>query len=577
MKRDLYHRDKSADLARRIASLPKEKQALFGQGVSKLTDGHTLVAQTLKQLGISHVYCVSGTPIRETFAKCGELGVRLIGVRHQQAGVMMAIAQNYVTGRLTAISILSAGPAVTNAATSILVARDNCWPVIVLGGRRPLSMHGMGSFQELDAVPLYAPITKWSALVESTVSIPAYLNRAFRIAMEGRAGPVYLDLPEDILSGLAPSAETFHTAEDHCPMPDAGSITQAADVLADAKRPAVIIGKGIRWSDCYDEIARLINDHGMPFVTSPMGRGYLSDDHPLCFNDARRALMAKADVVLLLGARLDWTFRFGSEFAPDVRLVQVDIHAPEIGVNKTPVVGIVGDVKAVLQKILARMEANRDRRKSDDLVLWHRTLSDEREEKRRAHELLMRSDSLPMTPHRMLKEIREFLPRDAICVLDGNIFMAVAQQVLPAYTPASRITAGSNGCLGVGIPFGIGAKLAHPDRVVVVICGDTAFAFNAMEMETAVRHGIAIIIIVVNNDGNCGALTEKTFFPAASERVTMFQRGLRYEKIMDAFGGHSEFVDRPEQLQPALRRALLSGKAACINVEVDPYASYPRD
>ena len=177
----------------------------------------------------------------------------------------------------------------------------------------------------------------------------------------------------------------------------------------------------------------------------------------------------------------------------------------------------------------------------------------------------------------MLKEIRDVLPRDAICILDGNIFMAAAQQVLPSYLPASRMTAGSNGCLGVGIPFGIGAKLARPDRLVVVICGDTAFALNAMDMETAVRHGVAVIIIVVNNEGNCGAFMQKAFFPEGGERVTMFQRGIRYENIMSAFGGHGEFVDRPEQLKPALRRAMASGKAACVNVQVDPYAPYPSE
>ncbi|MGB7946324.1 MAG: thiamine pyrophosphate-binding protein, partial [Candidatus Binatia bacterium] len=168
--------DKPEYLASRIAALAPEQRTLLGRNLErKLVDGHTLVAETLKRLGITHVYCVSGTPIRETFAKCGESGMRLIGARHQQAGTMMAIAQNYITGRLTAISILSAGPAVTNAATSILVARDNCWPLIVLGGRRPLSMRGMGSFQELDAIPIYKSITKWSALVESTSSIPGYL------------------------------------------------------------------------------------------------------------------------------------------------------------------------------------------------------------------------------------------------------------------------------------------------------------------------------------------------------------------------------------------------------------------
>lgn len=566
-----------AHRARGIASLPDEKQTHVNPlRARNWTDGHAMVAQELKRLGISHVYCVSGTPIRETFARCGEMGMRLIGVRHQQAGVMMAIAQNYVAGRLTAIAILSAGPAVTNAATSILVARDNGWPVIVLGGRRPLTMQRMGSFQELDSIPILESITKWSAVVESTSRIPDYLERAFRIAAGGRPGPVYLDLPEDVLSGLVLPSNFDPGASEDRSAPDIRAIVQAADVLVSARRPAIVIGKGIRWSEPYDEINRLVSDHGIPFATSPMGHGYLPDDHPLCFNDARRLLMAEADVVLLLGARLDWTFRFGSEFAPDVKLIQIDIHAPEIGVNKTPTVGIVGDVKEVLQQILTHLESNSDRRKRSDPALWHRALSEERKRKRSEFEPLMNSDSLPMTPYRMLKEIRDVLPRSAICVLDGNIFMAAAQQILPTYLPASRITAGSNGCLGVGIPFGIGAKLACPDRVVVVICGDTAFGFNAMDMETAIRHGVAVIIIVVNNEGNCGAVTEKTFFPTASERITMFQRGIRYENIMSTFGGYAEFVDRPEQLQPAFRRALASGKAACINVEVDPFASYPR-
>jgi 2-hydroxyacyl-CoA lyase len=263
--------------------------------------------------------------------------------------------------------------------------------------------------------------------------------------------------------------------------------------------------------------------------------------------------------------------------ARDVNLIQIDIEPAEIGVNKTPTVGIVGDVRKALQRILAEMKTNLNRCLRSNLGSWHGVLNEERERKRRRLDLLMSSDSLPMTPHRMLKEIRDVLPRDAICILDGNIFMAAAQQVLPSYLPASRMTAGSNGCLGVGIPFGIGAKLARPDRLVVVICGDTAFAFNAMDMETAVRHAVAIIIIVVNNEGNCGALMQKPFFPLADERVTMFQPNIRYENIMSVFGGHAEFVDRPEQVQPALRRAIESKKAACINVQVDPYAPYPSD
>lgn len=576
MKRGIFQHKN--DLVKQIVSLPQKERARLTSSVNrKLVDGHTLVAQGLKQLGITHVYCVSGTPIRETFAKCGTLGMRLIGVRHQQAGVLMATAQNYATGRLSAVSIVSAGPAVTNAATGILVARDNCWPLIALGGRRPLSMKGMGSFQELDAVPIYDSITKWSATVEATGDIPAFLERAFRIAVSERPGPVYLDLPEDVLSGLAVCHDVVCPVFDSPPLPNRNAILRAADILLAAKRPAIVIGKGIRWSEPYDELRRLVNDYEIPFITSAMGRGFLPDDHPCCCNDARSSLLSKADAVLFLGARLDWSFRFGGEFAPDVKLIQVDIHALAIGVNRSPTVGIVGDIKEVLQQLLSHMDRSGPERDELALASWRQTLSEERDSKRRRLKSLTDGQSLPMTPHRMLKEIREFLPRDAICILDGNVFMAAAQQVLPAYAPVSRFTAGSNGCLGVGIPFGIGAKVAHPDRLVIVISGDTAIGFNAMDMETAVRHGVAIIIVVVNNEGNCGALMQKAFFPPDAERLTMFQPDIQYQDIMRAFGGHGEFVDHPEQLKPALERCAAQGRAACINVRVDPYTDYPHD
>jgi thiamine pyrophosphate-dependent acetolactate synthase large subunit-like protein len=537
-------------------------------------DGHTMVAQSLKALGVTHVYCVAGTPVRETFARCAAVGIRPIGVRHQQAGVLMATAQNYCAGRLTAVAIVSAGPAVTNAATGLLVARDNCWPTVVLGGRRPLAMQGMGSFQELDGVALYRSITKWCALVETTASIPAYLERAFRVAMEGRPGPVYLDLPEDVLTGLA-VAEPVPQENRQPEICDHAAICKAADLLLGAERPALIVGKGVRWSEPYDELERLVDDFGIPFMTSPMGRGFLPDDHPLCFNDARGVLQAAADAILLVGARLDWTFRFGSELARDARLIQVDIHEPEIGVNRTPAVGIQGDARRFLERLVATMRARRGRSMAAR-ESWCALLEEKRKERRNQLQTKANDDAIPMSPYRMLKEIREFLPRrGVISILDGNVFMAAAEHVFPAYEPLSRFTAGSNGCMGVGIPFALGAKIAAPERMVIAVCGDTATGMSAMEMETAVRHRIAIIVVVVNNEGMGGALNEKALFPASDQRITMFQPDIRYDAIMRHLGGHGESVERPADLKPALARAAAAQRPACINVRVDPHAAYP--
>jgi thiamine pyrophosphate-dependent acetolactate synthase large subunit-like protein len=359
------------------------------------------------------------------------------------------------------------------------------------------------------------------------------------------------------------------------PSPEPAAVLRAAEILLEAKHPALIIGKGIRWSEPYTELATLVDHLGIPFITSPMGRGYLPDDHALCYNSARGLLQSTADAVLLVGARLDWTFRFGTELAHDAKIIQIDIHEAELGVNIAPAVGIAGDAKPVLSQLIPLLAALKRRRNKDELARWYACLNEARSKRQAALDDLTNRTSIPMSSYRMLKEIRDFLPRDAICVVDGNISMAAAQQVIPSYLPVSRFTAGTNGCMGVGIPFGIGAKLSQPDRLVVVICGDTAFAFNGMDMETAVRHKIPILVVVVNNDGINGASTQKAHFPADYERVTMFQPGIRYEAIMQAFGGYGEFVDHPDQLRPALEQAKRSGIPACINVKVDPDEPYP--
>ena len=579
MKRDSSIQARINDKnAAAVHALSSRKRAMLQKKLTKkdMVNGHHLIAKSLKRLGVTHIYGLSGTPIGETLSECAKVGIRSIGVRHQQAGVMMATAQNYIAGCLTAVTAVSAGPGITNTVTGILVAKDNCWPLVVLGGRRSLRMQGMGSFQDLDAIPIFQSITKWSVLIEKTESLGEVLDRAFFIATSGRPGPVYLDIPEEVLTGTASGSNSTFAERYRSPSIDGNAIERAAQILLEAQRPGIILGKGVRWSEPYEELRQLVDIFGIPFITSPMGQGYLPDDHPLCHNVSRGLFQSKADVILSVGVRLNWTFRFGTELARDVKLIQIDIDDQEIGVNVTPTVGITGDVKEVLRRIILCMNAKvSGHPKAGRLAPWTSMLSEKRKNKLDVLRSKMVDNALPMSPHRMMREIRDFLPRDAICVLDGNISMAAAQEVLPSYLPASRLTAGSNGCMGVGIPFGIGAKLRHPDRMVVIICGDAALGFNVMEMETAVRHRIPIIVVVVNNDGISGATVQKKLYPPDHERVTMFQPGIRYDQIMARLGGHPEFVGSPNELAPALERAAASGSAACINVRVDPNATYP--
>ena len=541
-------------------------------------NGHELVARTLKTLGVTHVYGLSGGSIRKTLPACSKAGIRPIGVRHQQAAVLMAAAHNYRSGRLAAVAIVSAGPAVTNTATGILVAKDNCWPVMVLVGTFPLSsskINRSGMFQAFEGVPVFQSMTKWSAEVAEPAKVSEYLAHGYRVALSEQPGPVYLEIPEDVLKGTA-DFNLSPSPQSEAPVKNASAqIKHASRILFEAQRPALIMGKGLRWSGPYEELRSLIETYHIPFISSPMGRGFLPDDHPLCFNVARDALQHEADVVLVLGARLNWTFRFGKQFARDATVIHIDIAQEELVDNRPGSIGIRGDVKQVLREFLGYLEKQQPEAKTKpDREKWLERLGHSRHTQTLVLEKKINHSGLPMSPHRLLREIRDFLPRNSICVLDGRDTMAAGQEVLLSYELASRFTAGSNGCMGVGIPFGIGAKLSAPDRMVVVVTGDMAFGISAMEMETAVRHKIPIVVIVVNNDGGCATEVHRKFYPQYHEPVAMFQPKIPYEKIMEALGGYAESIDRPEQVQPALRRAVESGLPACVNVYVDPKAPF---
>ncbi|MGH8017637.1 MAG: thiamine pyrophosphate-binding protein, partial [Opitutaceae bacterium] len=281
--------DRSAD----TGLSPAKRRLLRERFATRELTGHEWIAATLREIGITHVYGVSGTPIHETLARCSDAGVRPIGVRHQHSGVLAALAQNYLGGGMRGAPIFSAGPAVTNGVTGALFARDNCWPLLALGGRRPLRQSGIGQFQDLDAVPIFAPVTKHAGIVSATSDIPQALHEAARIAMHGRPGPVYLDVADEALNGLSPKPALGEGANlGSLPEPSEESIVQAAELLRRAMRPAVIFGKGVRWNDAFVELRALVEALGAPFIASPMGRGLLPDDHPLAFTEVSGAVQS---------------------------------------------------------------------------------------------------------------------------------------------------------------------------------------------------------------------------------------------------------------------------------------------
>jgi 2-hydroxyacyl-CoA lyase 1 len=521
------------------------------------------------------VYGVPGIPVYETFGACAAQGLRVIGNRNQQASALMAVAQNYVAGRQVAAALVSAGVAASNALTGALVARDNCWPLVLLAGAASKQPGDVGHFMTLDTEGLYRSITKWSASIESTADIAPAIAQGCEVAMSGRPGPVLIELPEDILCGRSPAWRAPSRRVAGTNAIPSRALDEAADRLVAARRPLLIIGKGTRWSEPFGSLAELVDRLQLPFVTSPIARGYVPDDHPFCFNAMPWEVQREADVVLLVGARLDWTFRFGTQFAADADLIQVDIHAPELGRNRATRLAVEGDAGDFLRGLHERLRAGHDGASTVDRG-WIDSLR-----RRRDRIALRRAEEAhpsvgPVSPNEFASAVDAALPADAVCVFDANLVMAACQRYVRANVPLSRLTPGSNGCMGTGIPFAIGAKMQNPARPVVAICGDFAFGLHAFEMETAIRHDLPIVVIVANNDGNSGALRQKSMFAEPHpERVAMFQPGVAYHKIVESFGGHGEHVADAQEIGPALRRALDSGKPSCINVPIDPDAPFP--
>ena len=542
-------------------------------------EGSQIVAAALKDQGVEMIFTVVGGPVIEAVGACGDAGIRPIGVRHEQAAVMMAQAYQYCGGRL-GVAVLASGPAVTNGITGVHVAYDNCWPVLVLGGSSALRQRGRMAFQEADSVSMMRHVSKWAAQVDSAERIPEFIAMAVRKMMSGRPGPVYLDLPSDVLQAAVEEDSLRRFPAVTLAPPPAGdpvTIDRAADLLCEADRPLLLIGKGVRWSEPYRELNELVETLQLPFVPSPMGRGFLPDDHPLCMTAARGTAMREADVVMIIGARLNWMFGHGRGLAPDAKIIQIDIEQNEIGLQRSVETGITGDARQVLRQLLISLEdraAGLAGRRAEGA--WLAKLREARSKNEQVLEPLLTSDAMPMTPHRLLREVRDAIPRDAIITVDGQVVLATGRQVLQSYTPASRLNSGSNGCMGVGVPFAIGAKLARPDVPVISVNGDCAFGFNGMEVETAQRVGAPVVFIVDNNQGIMGSVLEQRMFQQPhEERVAMYTPSARYDKVMEAFGGYAEHVDQPGEIGPAVHRALASGRAALIDVAVDPAAIWP--
>ncbi len=531
-------------------------------------DGAALIARSLKAQGVQYMFGIVGVPVVPIAFAAQREGITYIGMRHEQSAAYAAQAVGYMTGRPGACLAVS-GPGMTNAISGLANAWSNRWPMILLGGASDISQHGMGAFQEAPQVEAARPWCKYAATVDRAERIPYFVEQAVRTSIYGRPGPVYLDLPGDIIG--AKFDEDAAPQRPRVPEPprsfaDPAAVQAALAALKTAERPLVIVGKGAAYADAAPEVREFIETTQLPFLASPMGKGVMPDDHALSTAPARSHVLQNADLVLLIGARLNWIMHFGlpPRFSPDVRVIQMDIAAEEIGANVPAEVALAGDAKAVTGQLNAALREQPWQFAAENT--WRTGIAKKIEENRGSTQAMLDDDASPMGYYRALRDIRDVLPRDAIICSEGASTMDIGRTVLPNFEPRHRLDAGSFGTMGVGLAFAIAAQAVHPGKRVVAVEGDSAFGFSGMEVEVACRYGMPITFIILNNNGIGGG--PSTLDPA---RVmpTSYVPNARYEKVIEAFGGDGYYVETPEQLRPALDAALASNRPNVVNIMIN--------
>ena len=530
-----------------------------------MSHGGKLCARALRDAGVGAIFTLTGGHVMPIYDGALDEGIPIIDVRHEQAAVHAADAYSRLNPGRIGCAVLTAGPGVTDGVTGIANAWRANSPILVIGGQGPFSNLRRGSLQEMDHVGMVRPISKWADACFQTHRIPEYVEMAVRTAVSGVPGPAFLEIPMDVLMAPASLEETRFPAVRTTPPtvhPDPADVRAALDVLAGAERPVMLAGTGVKWSQGGTALARFAEACRIPVYLNGMGRGMLRADHPQFFNRTRRAAMQSCDVFVLAGAPLDFRLRFGDSVPADAWIVQFDMDATLIGQNRQADVGVVGNIGTSLDHLTDLLAAGGGL----DFGTWSDELRAGEDEAAAALEAQLTSDESPVDPLRFAAEIRDFIDEDTILIGDGGDIVAQSSKVIPVLRENCWMDPGPLGTLGVGMPFALAAQHSFPDRRVLIIYGDGAFGLNGFEYDTAVRFGLPIVGIVGNDAAWGQMLRPQVGIYGADRKVAVDLAPTRYDRVVEAMGGHGEHCERPEEIRPALERAFASGKPALVNV-----------
>ena len=532
-----------------------------------------LLAQAIRRLGADHLFTLSGGHLFPLYDGCVAEGIRIIDHRHEEAAVHAAEAWAKLT-RAPGVAAVTAGPGVTNATTGLAAATFNRSPMMVIGGRAPDFRWGQGSLQEYEHVPVMQTVTKKAVTVHDADRVHIAANDLWHESLAGAPGATFMDVPMDVMmSTLEPSEVEWPEAPAAPPDPDPDLVAKAAELIRQAERPVVISGTGVYWHHGEAGLRRLAETAGLPVYMNGLGRGTLPADHPNAFSRTRGYALGSADLVVLLGTPLDFRLNFGQPpLLPDkYKLIRIDALESDLTHNRAADVGIAGNIGRALELLADAAGGNSgDGRAARLEELRQRELASA--EKDRA---LLESDADPIHPMRVYGELLKVLDRDAVVIGDGGDFVSYAGKVIRTYEPGSFIDPGPFGGLGMGPPSAIAARLARPDKQVVLLLGDGAFGFGGMEFDTMVRHRLPVVAVMGNN--NAWGLEKHPMEMMFGWSVAAdLNPGARYDKVVEALGGHGEHVTGPAEIAPALKRAFDSGLPALVNVACDPTVAYPR-
>ena len=541
--------------------------------------GGRLAAEALIERGVEIIFSISGGHITPIYQFLENTKVKIFSTRHEQAAVFMAEAMGRMT-RKPAVAMVTAGPGFTNALSGIANARLSNAPLVLISGCVGLETTEKLDLQDMSQVPVIAPMVKKALVCYNPERIPEFIDMAFRYAGSGRPGPVYLELPVDVLNATVDMSKVkkIHSEVKSKPV-DLEGAAKVVELLEKAKNPIIIAGSGAWYADAGPELVELVEKAGIPAFTMASGRGVIPDTHPLCFESALAirpgaALSANmgADLVLFLGSRLGLFYIFGDIFQSSAKFIQVDVEPEEIGRNKSVDLGIASDIKSLLREINAIID-----KKGNGAALtsqfknWVETVKKaDADGKTQAREMWEKPGT-PIHPMRLAKEVNDFMNReDDIVVADGGDTQTWMGMTRTIKKGGTYFDSGLFGCLAVGLPFANAAKLKNPDKRVLLIIGDGSVGFNFMEFHTAIRNNIPIVVVVAN-DTLWGMIAHSQQLRMGHNIKDGTELGMvHYEKLVEALGGFGAFVEKPEDIRPALEAAFNSGKVACVNVMVDP-------